>query len=483
MPNLTVTAQPDAEIMLIDGSLTLVQRSVGQVSKALEPGLYKVKVERGGGLREELVALREDTALDMPVTDFPAVAPMRSILGDQAPEIERLARQALREPAGEAQGETVLLMCHRPNGCRHEDRPFQRLGLFPFGRTRDRVALTGPFPTATLGSGDVWAAAAIRLPSRTRTGVLEILEGQRVLEEGGTTRRTASRSRHSVLLAPGWQSRVFLRYAPRPSPTAQAADVGEEWIDVSIQMAEPDAPIVYGLGDELSETARNALERERLVFLRPDMIDVMLNDKFRNPVTGLAGLHLFLQAVEQGRQGLAGSGRAAPARMDTGGIAPELVTAEALANLGRLLGGDSGWDAPPDLLALRARANLPDSGSRLQAPPMFWAGWEALRTSVGTAGHAWIGRDLWQSMGDAVPRGPYMAWSPSRRSYRGRLERARRFDMSSVGEAAERSYPLGPASVLSAIADAGGQTWRGSDPLELASALGVPRSVSDPPKM
>lgn len=483
MPNLTVTAQPDAEIMLIDGSLTLVQRSVGQLSEALKPGLYKVKVERGGGVREELVALREDTALDMPVTDFPAVAPMGSMVGDQASAIEELARQALREPVGEAQGETVLLMCHWPNGCRHEDRPFRRLGLFPFGRTRDRVALTGPFPMATLGSEGVWAAAAIRLPPRTRTGVLEILEGQNVLEAAGTTRRTASRSRHSVLIAPGWQSRVFLRCAPGARSTRPVADAGEEWMDVSIQMAEPGAPIVYGADDELSETARNALERERLVFLRPDMIEVMLGDKFRNPVTGLAGLHLFLQAIERGRQGLPGAGRAAPAKMDTGGMAPELVTAEALTNLGRLLGGESGWDAPPDLLALRARANLPGGGSRLQAPPMFWAGWEALRTSVGTAGHAWIGRDLWQSMGDAMPRGPYMTWSPSRRSYQKRLERAQRFDISSIGEAAERSYPRGSASVLGAIADAGGPTWRGSNPLELASALGVPRSVSDPPKV
>ena len=458
MPNLTVTTQQDAEVMLIDGSLTLLQRAVGQLSAALDPGLYKVKVERGGGVREELVALRGDTALDMPVTDFPTVAPMLSMVRDQAPAIEDLARQALREPTGAAQGETILVMCHWPNGCRYEERPFRRISLFPFGRTEARLALPGPFPTAVLGAEGVWAAAAVRLPLCTRTGVLEVLEGQGVPQNSGTTRRTLIHSRHAVLLAPGWQSRIFLRCVPKPSPAGSAADAAEEWIDLSIQMADPDAPVVYGLDNELSETARNALERDRPVFVRPDMIEVMLGCKFRNPVTGLAGLHLFLQAVEQERQSLTGASRVAPAKMDTGGKGPEQVTAEALANLARLLGQGSNWDAPPDLLALRARAGLPGSGGRLRAPPMFWAGWDALRTSAGTAGHAWIGRDLWQSMGDAVPRGPYMTWSPSRRSYQKRLERAQHLHRSVAEEAAEQS-----------------------DPLELASALGVPQSVSSPP--
>jgi len=382
---------------------------------------------------------------------------MLSTVGDQAPEIERIARQALRSPVGAAHGETVLLLCHWPNGCRREDRPFRRISIFPFGRTKARIALPGPFPTAVLGAEGVWAAAAVRLPPRTRTGVLEILEGQGVLGSSGTTKRVLTHSRHAVLLAPRWQTRIFMRYDPRPSSERPATDATEEWIDLSMQMADPDADIVYNLDSELNETARNALERDRPVFVNPDMIEVLLGSNLRNPVTGLAGLHLFLQAIEQGR--LTGANRVATARMDTRGKKPEQVAAEALANLAGLLGEGRDWEAPPDLLALRARAGLPGAGGRLLAPPMFWAGWNALKTSTGTAGHAWIGRDLWQSMGDALPRGPYMAWSPSRRSFQRRLERAQHFHRSVAEESA--GY---------------------SDPLELASAMGVPQTVSVPPE-
>src|ERR1700692_499126 len=76
---LTVTvADPTAEISIIDGNLNRVARSVGHFEQNLSPGIYKVQVQVGPSIDEQLVSLDQSRDLQFTAPEIPSPGTLES---------------------------------------------------------------------------------------------------------------------------------------------------------------------------------------------------------------------------------------------------------------------------------------------------------------------------------------------------------------------------------------------------------------------
>ncbi|MFV3126206.1 hypothetical protein [Niveispirillum sp. KHB5.9] len=406
MPRFQVLTNPDAEILVMDAALSRVARGVGRLVVEMEPGLYKVKVNRAGSLREQLVELQEEgTEIELRVETFRAVAPVAAMLSDPG------AVNALGFLATMA-GHDVVVMTRQPLELSPPRIPLAGMRLFRWGDTRGAIALARseywrqPGPSTQIIGDERWAVNGIRLTEgHAETFILEMRRGGRV-------------SRQPVLVSPDWQTRIFIGIGgkKRTGPSS-----------VSIQMARPHSPLVYQRGDQSAEVTRIALTKGRTIFLGHDLLEMLLSGKFEHPLMGIAGLHLFLDAVERRKAG--------DTSYDPEGVAKyfdhtpcELID-QVLINMTRLLHPDrpaqAGKDlvfADPDqpesadLTALRVRAGRIAGRVRIATPPMFRASWDALVAAAAHDDRVWIERSLWRVVGQAGAIAPYLAWSPGKRS-------------------------------------------------------------------
>lgn len=293
MPQINVTTHDDAEIFLLDGALRLVRRAVAELKEDFPSGLYKVRVERGGAVREQIVSLEgSPLGIDLRVESYPAVAPIGPMFPDSRQGIEGLAQEALGAVAGGDQ--PLLIMCHRPAGGPQDGRPFAGVRLFPWRDSASAVDLGRlDYPTRVLGDRE-WAAVAVPVRRGLRTYLLEMQAAR-------------SAMRQSVLLADGWKTRVFIRGGAQADHAAQAPDqqrpasrsMEPDRLEVSIQMAAPwQQWVVYDDHLETVETARIALDNGRPIFVTEHLITSLLHNKYENPIAGFIGLHLFLNAVD-----------------------------------------------------------------------------------------------------------------------------------------------------------------------------------------
>ncbi|HEX8262690.1 MAG TPA: hypothetical protein VF547_07435 [Allosphingosinicella sp.] len=449
MPTLTINTHSDAEVFIIDASLELIDYHVGATSRDLDSGLYKIKVDRGGAIREQLVALESDDAeLDLRIDHFPAVAPIGPMLGADAEAVQSLVREALDKAEQRWPGaDLIVLLCHWASGRGDPGRPFAGIRLFPWRASGLAFnVVEAPSVFARLGELD-WAAAAVPVAAGKREYILEMKDRSRT-------------SRQVLLTAPGWQTRIFLRRRPAPSVTGHKDPCeARDTIDVSIQMGRRGAPCVYCDHYETIEVSRNILAKGRAL-ATPELILSLLHGKFDNPIHGIVGLHLMLGLLEYAKLH-PDSDMGADHLRTTTGREPSDYVAMVLRNLSDVLAVRDDEDLPADLVALQARAGFAtDRHFRVKAPPMFWASWDALRSNAVENGCVSIGRDLWQSLGDGAPWGPYLAWSPRRDGLERRLD-------ALLQRLAERETPAARSlrKILKPSRD-------------LAAALGIPYSVS-----
>ena len=281
MPKLQVHANDDAEIFVIDGALSLVRRAVGQLDETLGNGLYKVKVDRAGAIREQIIELHGRGAqLHLCIDDFPAIAPIRPLLGTDRWPVENVAKEALAA----VRGPSMLFLCHWPASYGEAGAPFSDMRLFPWRARKRATALRDQTVVCRTIGDRVWAAVAVEADpgETTSTFVLEMPRGGQL-------------SRQAVLMAKDWQSRVFIRLTPAaPIGSEGAVDRPPHRTEVSIQMANPESDVVYFDHYETIEVARVALEKGRAIFANHWLVNDLLWDKYHNPIAGLTGLHLFL---------------------------------------------------------------------------------------------------------------------------------------------------------------------------------------------
>jgi len=436
MPQLDVYTNSDAEVFVMNAALSRISRSVGGFSGDLSPGLYKIRVSRAGTLHEQLIELRgEPQQHHMFINSFSAIAPIGPMLTDIA-GVENLARAALGKLANPA----ILVLAHQGADKADRDKPFGGASIFPWRGTRRAIKLDKRHRNARIGS-ELWSAVAVKADPADRPFVLELSHGAQV-------------SRQAVLVAEGWQTRIFLRGgnadtahagisgAATSGASTRQADATP--FDVSIQMARPVANVVYFDHWETVEVARSALERGRAIFTGERLVEQLLHQKYDNPITGLTGLHLFLDAKARCEAGDAtydlAPGIQALAR-DEQGIADEVLVnltkllhpdraataqkqAASVAALNEmLLYPDPDWPEAADLTALRLRAGRVRQQVFLPSPPMFRASWDVLKAHAARDGLTWIGRELWSSTGAAGSAGPYLAWARGRHSVKRTLQR------------------------------------------------------------
>ena len=211
-------------------------------------------------------------------------------------------------------------------------------------------------------------------------------------------------------------------------------------------MARPTANVVYSDQWATVEVARSALERGRAIFRSERLVEELFYAKYDNPIAGLTGLHLFLDARARSEAGdtgydlAPGVKRLARSEQD--------IADEVLANLTSLLHperaaaaqnqahsgtdlrqvlayADPAWPESPDLTALRLRAGRCRRQMLVPSPPMFRVSWDVLKAHAARDGMTWISRELWSSTGAAGSAGPYLAWARGRHSVKRTLQRIR----------------------------------------------------------
>lgn len=431
MPMLEVFTHNDAEVFVLNAALSRVARSVGIFQQDLLPGLYKIRVSRAGTLQERLVELGGDAQQHHIFIDqFSAIAPIGPMLED-AQRVEDLAREAIDRLAGRGPG--LLVLAHQCIDDADARRPFRGARIFPWRATRVAVRLDELAPSTTAIDGELWAAVAVEANPEDGPFVLELRQGQQL-------------ARQAVLVASGWQTRVFLRAEKdnRPHPHVGTTRVRTAaTFDVSIQMARPSADVVYTDHWAIVEVARSALERGRAIFTSERLVEELLYSKYENPIAGLTGLHLFLDAKALSDAGDTDYNLARG--LERLGRSEQEIADEVLVNLTRLLhpdraaavqgrSGNDGratqvlvyadpdWPESPDLTALRLRACRCKRQIVVPSPPMFRVSWDVLKANAARDGKVWIGRALWTGTGAAGSAGPYLAWARGRHSVKRTLQ-------------------------------------------------------------
>ncbi|NKQ73456.1 hypothetical protein C3Y89_24470 [Rhizobium sp. UPM1132] len=429
MPQLNVYTNSDAELFVMDAALSRVARSVGSFEGLLDSGLYKLRASRAGTFKEQLIELGVEPQQHYLFIDhFAAIAPIGPMLMDRG-RIEDLARAAFAV----RKDNTVLVLAHQSAQIADRKRPFGGAMIFPWRATKDAVKLDNGVHSTVVGE-EIWSAIALSLDPEDGPFILELRNGTRI-------------SRQAVLVAEGWQTRVFLRANGVGLVATVSKDVGVDGLapfEVSIQMALPAAPVVYSDHWETVEVARSALERGRAIFTSDRLVNELLYKKYDNPIAGLTGLHLFLDAKARSEAGDATYDLApnvATLRGDAQGIVDEvLVNLTKLLHPDRvaasakrrrtnvpldetLLYPDREWPESADLTALRVRAGRCRDQVIVPSPPMFRVSWDVLKANAARDGLTWISRQLWSGTGAAGSAGPYLAWTRGRHSVKRTLQR------------------------------------------------------------
>ncbi|MET4233276.1 hypothetical protein ABIA85_006569 [Bradyrhizobium sp. LA6.10] len=470
MPKLTVSSHADAQILVMDAKLQVIHRGVGDISVDLNHGLYKVKVARGGGTVEQLLDIDSDVNIFLPVNEFPAIAPIGPMLGPDGNKVEALATAALTRTASGLGHQSVfsdrpdepglLIMGHHITEgaiCAH---PLAGLRVMPWRGDDRAYSIAEGDSTISLIGRERWGA--IWLPYIPGCYLLEISDGAQTV-------------RQTIPIAPKWQTRIFLRrrnwLSARSSSEGDAAR--HEWIDVSIQMSPPKNSVVYFDHYETIEVARNALQTTQPIFVSHNLIDNLLWGKYENPIAGITGLHLYLEAA--GRSGSAQEDLAAGRELEVDlKDNPENVAREVIANLMKLLGESS--DLTSDLVALRARAGLlPRETVTITKPPMFWVSWKYLCRHAGREGRIWVDPTLWNTIASSSLWGPYIVWEPRENSWQELLRRQISYRSAATAD------PAAPA-MLGSRRRRGGKSsslkLQFLDEEDAAASLGVPFSVT-----
>ena len=390
---LTVDTNRDAEVSIFDGTLTRVDRAVGQFSELLDFGLYKVRVNRGGELREQVVELGSTGArVSIYVSDFPAVAPIGSMLADQG-GVEDLARAARRR----SDKPGLLVLGHWPGDEMGSRAPFSGLSVYPWRAKHMAIDLARHCRDRKTFADGTWGAVSVPVEARGDTYVLEMRNGSFV-------------ARHAVPLARNFETRIFLRGLPVVGEVGASRPDGPPCA-VSIQMAPREQSVVYWDHWESIEVARRALENGRTTFDAAHLVEGFLDDAYPNPIAGMTGLHLLLDSLAEGSASL--DPLSTKALADT---VLEKLTALLQPGRRNRLYADPAWPELPDMTALRIKAGRAREQVEVFEPPLFHASWEAIKAHAASDGMSWIGKRLWSETGNARRLGPYLAWIPRRHS-------------------------------------------------------------------
>ncbi|MCC6531652.1 MAG: hypothetical protein IT531_03815 [Burkholderiales bacterium] len=354
----TSAGMPSAEILVLDSNFQFVHRAVGSLDVALAPGVYTVQYRAGSAAEDVAVALRPgagEVELAAPKLQMQSPAPLA---GNRAGALYgELAQTASAE-------------VHARLGRGAELFVFVRLATAD--NTQAAGTLNRLHDVAIL---DAHARRIAHLSDGPKRALDDHAAGYNLeLDPGIYLLRVEAPERgsfeQSIVLCEGWQTQVFAssrRYG------AEANVIGANLPEAAIFMARRgrgfapmDANVAWtesarqalaqGTGLAPEQHLRNAMAQAREIRARAaaEQWDELFKVKFANPMLGIYGAHLLLQARERNW----------------------VLLREVIETLERLLG------AHPDVTALKLLPELADMGvgesESYAVPPMLRSSWSII---------------------------------------------------------------------------------------------------------
>jgi hypothetical protein len=394
--SLEVITHPDAEIFLIGNDRQLIARAVGRLATRQPKGLYRLKVMRATAAVEQILELDQDLSKVVEVAGFDTVVPFMRTLG----EANQNALQAL---AGQASSANVVLVGRMPTppGGRstnkrapHARSPLASFRLLRWGETEgDANGIEG---TQSSFGNECWQIAG-----------KSCLPGDYVLEFSDGVRIT----RQSVPVLPNWQTRIYVR---RLAPNAAIDPSGlrpQDVMDVALHLSEPGRPLALEPEFEPSEVVRIALAAGRRIVSSREVLDIFLNEKFFDPLAGVAAAHLMFDGLERAEAD-ATSTRTSKAR-----LALQITRSDVQTVMGNLIGlMHMAQGVSTDMVALKLRAgmSLTDAEKMIATPPLYMRSWEGLiAVSLGASPKVVFAPNVYRQCVANYAAGPYFAWAPT----------------------------------------------------------------------
>lgn len=370
--SLQVRTHPDAEIFLMANDRRVIASEVGELKQRLPKGIYRIKVSRATATHDQLFELDSDLVMDVTVEGLDTVVPFeRTLPPGSSDDLKKLASNFFADD--------LLCISRSPFDATASSR--YRFAVIP--------KLDANIPRFGVANirGETWTIAGWRTSPGTH--ILSTVEGR-------TTQNQA------LLVLSGWQTRLFSRFSPalegqRPGLIR----------DVSVHVAPHGAPLPLPQEYEPSEIVRWALAMERDIVRPGKIIDIFLDEKFFDPIAGLAGAHIMLDAIDRISERARSEGRPPPENS-----ASSYEIDQVLGNLANLL--QMPGNMSPDLVALYARAGrLLDVDTIVSQPPIYHRSWEhLLKASKGENPKIRLSPALFAECAANYSSGPYLAWTP-----------------------------------------------------------------------
>jgi len=370
-------ANPSLELTVVGADFNPVAAGIGRLEANVPPGIYQIVTRAGPAVERRLVSLEpgethRETGLQLA---FPSAAPVQGTSTTHEYHQE-LAAEATRKARVMTGIESWLVVIVRD--VRGTDGP----PLDP--AVVRRVELLDRDMRRIPGFADGWDVREHEAAAAWSGGLASGPYVLRTEVAGGVDGSVDQ----SLWLQLGWQTVVFMTIGPTgPEPASASVHL--------VEMALEWSPFDERLGQAL-ELAGWALREGRPV-VPTDLLDILLNSKFRNPMLGLIGAHALLLRPN----------------------VDQALLDQVTANLDTLIPGH------PDLVALRwiqeerRAAEMRSTPSRPAAqdsvdwPPMLLASYRALiRMDALDPGAIRDGSLAERIAGNVTVQGIWTTWRP-----------------------------------------------------------------------
>jgi|GEM_PF-2561647 len=395
----TVTVRIDdrqGELEIVDGSFRVINRGYGMLKADLKPGIYKARARAGNAQNEELFEVEPNAhpfEVPMDTLFFESPIPLNGTSTTHEYHQDALMTATKEAPhdAGLGTGASVLLSVRDPS-----DASFRQAG--EPSNVQDDYRLSFKGFRLTDPNGHLLLdcdAKALHKPDAGFALLNLALQPGRyaLIHRSANNTETAM----PIMAVPGWQTQVFIH-----------VDFPNDLEAPGIPNLENRSVMMAPLGEHfqaddqyfrLTEIARYALRHGRATINRQEL-ELLLQEKFQNPIYGLFGAHLLMLEDDPNRYLL------------------DHVT----DNLAGLIG-----DHFPDVMALRyALAKRPNEPFEIPAeglsfPPLLQASWNLIAENEGFYPKGSFMREI---AGLLKFGGVWLNWQPVRKTALIALEEA-----------------------------------------------------------
>jgi hypothetical protein len=460
---------PAAEVVLLDHRLRLIERAIGRLQTTKPAGVYRAKVVLGRQTDERAILLDHDTTETFAEPVIASPAPLFLTSQTHEFQIHAAQRESQTVRFAYGHGATIFVFVRRwtpgPGRsitAREFVHPARGLSLWT-GNGRRRLADLERH--SALGPGwDGWAGLTVSVDPGAYTLRYRAPSG-RTLEQ-------------TLIASKDWQTQVFVSRTPRPESATQGSE-DAEFANLTILMSQSYFDPTQD-DMRLAEIARLALVDGRRVVSQE--LRTMLDRKHENPMLGLYGAHLMLEAHERMVQSTTGPTERKWADLNEASDLGDGLM-HVVGNLRDMLGRDH-----PDVEALSLK--LDDPAQRTQRtftePPMLRRSW-SLIVEASNDKRDICERKVWERISRMTALQPFLSWvKPPRRGTSAQLEESLKETLKAYVALATDPTALATTTTERAIGmaemagpAAGMFPMRADDGDDAASAPGAPPARDD----